>query len=63
MILKFVSAIFFIIIFSPNDNPSNSVNNTFHFIWKALFFLEIFKRLFFLFISALLDWKGQMKVE
>ena len=37
--LKLVSAIFF--IFSPNNSPSKTMKNTFYFIQKALFVLEI----------------------
>ena len=42
--LKLVSAISYeIFIFSPNDSPSKTIKNVFHFIEKALFILEIFK--------------------
>ena len=33
--------------FSPNDSPSKTMKNVFHFIWKALFVLKIFKFLHF----------------
>ena len=35
--------------FSPNDSPSKTMKNAFHFIEKALFVFEIFKFLYFRF--------------
>ena len=34
-------------IFSPNDNLSKTMKNSFYFMWKAHFALEIFKLLYF----------------
>ena len=45
--VKLVSAIFLSkFYFSPNDSPSKTMENVFHFIEKAHFVLEIFKFLY-----------------
>ena len=46
--LKLVFVIFVkFLFFSPNDSPSKSMKNVFHFIEKALFILKIFNFLYF----------------
>ena len=50
---KLVSAIFYIFIFSQNDSPYKTMKNVFLFHLKSFFFvLEIFKFLFFPFLST-----------